>query len=207
MMYTDRIEKKWGKMEHKEHYCFNCPLPFISEKALLNIVFDAEEIDVIEKLYEESFMAEIPNFLRNIYLNCNGCRLFFSSLSVYGFQRHPKDLYEPYDMIRENANNYSKMPKGIKERCKLVFFASLGGAYIFGFEYDNPSRIYMLNASDYKTEGIYPDFASFFDTFFDALFDEYDEKGYKKHPNEQDKGIPALENLTYTLITNTKGEK
>ncbi len=195
-----KLEQKWGEMLHEEHYSYNCKLPFISDKALLNIVFDPLNMGETKDKFSQAFHCSMPLFLEEIYERCNGCRLFFSSLSIFGFQVYPKDVHEPFDILLENANNYAKMPEAIRQRTQLIFFATLGGAYIFGTNKDEQKKVYMLNCTDYKTEGIYPDFDSFFDTFFDMLYDEYDDHGRKIHPVSSDIGIPALENLTYTLL-------
>lgn len=118
------IENKWGGFTANGHALCNEQMPFVSDKAYLNILFEPQF-----KLVRETFKildTEIIPGLKEFYLNYNGCRLFFSGLNIFGVQCFRDDVYEPYDLKIEN----SMIQEALKNP-DFIFFASLGGDYAF----------------------------------------------------------------------------
>lgn len=195
-MNLEIIEEKWGKLIHEEHYKWNCAMSFISDAAKLNVIFDSEDVYVIERALEEKLNAKLLPELKQFYLSHNGCRLFFSSFNIFGVQCHRQDIYEPFDIVQENLNNYAKMKWWERKQCKLLFFGSLSGDYIFGYDKEEMSRIYCVKAGSSKSIYSFDSFQEFWNYIFERLLDEYDKDGHKKHPVKEFAGIPALENVT-----------
>lgn len=195
-MYLERLQQKWGEFKVTENYLEQCPMPFVSEQARLNVIFNPEEEKVINNVFEKLIKAKILPELKQFYKKCNGCRLFFGSLSIFGIQRHPKDVYEPFDVFQENKRLLAQMNVYDREKCKYVFIGSLGGDYVFAYEPTELRTIYCMEAGKIDVIKTYNCFKEFFDCFFNVLIDEYDKDGHKIHINKIYNGIPALENIT-----------
>lgn len=179
------LESKWGKFIKNGHALCNKKMPFISEKTYLNILYETQ-IGAVEKVFSKFGCIIIPELL-DFYKQFNGCRLFFSSLNIFGIQIFDEDIYEPYDLELEN--------RYIQEKFKnhnYVFFASLGGDYVFAYRKDECSKIYAVQKGKKKIIKEFENFESWFLYYFESLYDEYDEEGRKKHPNLEYKNIPAL---------------
>lgn len=196
-MDFERLEEKWGQFKKENHFFINCPMDFISDKAQLNVIFEAEELTEIRSAYKEVGLIELPSEVENFYKRCNGCRLFFGSLSIFGIQKYPDEVFEPYDIKGENMRLRSQMKL---KNDDFVFFASLGGDYVFGLKPNSDSKIYGMEATCAKVLREFDDFNVFVDYYFDKLFEEYDEKGRKIHLDEAFAGIPALEHLTSDIF-------
>lgn len=193
--YKLKLEEKWGKFEQKskERNMTNCPLKFISKEARLNAFFSPEPEEYIQKIFKDYLKTEIPLSLQTFYSKFNGCRLFFSSLNVYGVQYGLKGLM-PYDLFVCNNNS------GIDNKNNLVYIASIGGNYDFGFKRDELTKIYGVKVGSDEIVQTFNSFEEFFDHYFNHLFNEYDKDGKKLHPNEKYKDIPVLYHMSYDLI-------
>ena len=195
-MWYNRLEDKWGKFISKDHYKTNCPMPFISDDARLNVLFEKNGNDEINSLFRNSFGTEIPEELNEFYLNYNGCRLFFSSLNIFGIQKYNNEIFEPYDIRIENDRIFGKCKKLSSQ---YVFIGSLGGEYVFAFDKQEMKKILCFEIGKKKIVKEYDSFNIFFDQMFDYLFDEYGSDGRKININKEYKGIPVLEHLTFKL--------
>jgi len=103
-----------------------------------------------------------------------GCRLFFGSLNVFGLQNNPVEVYQPFDFFIEN-NHISGCQNGVKKNGnQIVFVASIGGDYAYGFIKESPKRIIGFKKGSLKEVQDFPDFNSFFKFHFSRLFIEYD---------------------------------
>lgn len=196
-MYFEKLEEKWGNFEEKDHYKTNCSMPFVSDDAKLNVIFSPEEVSEIEKAYSSIGDFVIPDDLLDFYKKCNGCRLFFGSLSIFGIQKYSEELFEPYDILGENRRLSSQMKLDSSE---YLFFGSLGGDYVFAYDIKNSRKVYGMPADKVEIVVEFENFSVFFDYYFRKLLDEYDKQGRKKHPDEMYKGIPVLEHLTSELL-------
>jgi len=199
-MNTEKLVEKWGEFKREEHYFQNGNMPFVSEQARLNVLFDPEDINEVISVFRDQLDSSILPELRVFYQEHNGCRLFFGSFCIFGLQRYHDDIFEPYDIVRENLNNYAKMTRGARKKSKMVLFATLGGDYVFGYDKTELSKIYCVKAGSAQVIKEYENFDDFWNYYFDKLLDEYDEECRKIHPNKEDVGIPSLEHLTYRML-------
>lgn len=196
----EKLEEKWGSFRKVSHYYEQCELPFISDQARLNVIFDPIDFGVVEGVFANKLKSELLPDLKEFYLKYNGCRLFSNSFNIYGVQVYDSDIYQPYDIVIENVNNYAKMSDREKKRCNLLFFGSLGGDYIFGYDRDEKKQIYCVEAGHGKILKRFDSFNAFITYYINGLINEYDLKGKKLHPEEDSVGIPVLENLTSSLF-------
>lgn len=191
------LEQKWGSfIETPYHsYVFNAPMPFVSSNAKLNVLFNPRYEKEINNVYNAYLQTDIPNELIAFYQKFNGVRLFANSLSVYGIQESGGSDYQPYDILMNNWNNNDC------NKHNLVFVASVGGQYDFGFKRNEVSKIYGIKVGEGDGEILqtFESFDVFFEHYFNYLINEYDNNARKIHPNMKYKGIPCLEHLSYEL--------
>lgn len=193
--YKKLLQDKWGSFEKNGNYISNGEMPFISKEARLNVLFEPLQTEKVEEYFADILKAELHPELRSFYEWTNGCRLFFASLSVYGIRGECKDVLVPFDLDYENRNLLKTMPDD-----KYVYFASIGGAYVFAYDKKLPSSIYGMKVGSMEILQTFESFNVFFDHYFGALLDEYDNEGRKLHPTEAYKGIPVLENKCIELL-------
>ena len=200
MEYISLLESKWGKFEQTGHCLNNGKMPFISDLARLNMVFPADNVSGMLSKIHSSFGCDIPKQLADYYQSYNGCRLFFGSLNVFGLQNNPTEIYQPFDIFIENNHITGSLKGKGRENNQIVFVASIGGDYAYGFLKDSPERIIGVKKGSIKLVQEFPDFNSFFEFHFNRLIDEYDTDCRKKHPIKQFQGIPALENVSTDIV-------
>lgn len=196
----ERLEEKWGQFEKATNYVCNGKMPFVSGEARLNVLFDPCFGAQVEDCFACQLKAPVLEELKRFYQVSNGCRLFFGSLSVFGIACHPEDDYEPFDLFRENTNLVSKLGPLERRKCTYVFFASLGGDYVFGYDKKQPSKVFGFKPGSLRILQEFPSFDDFWKHYFEGLFVEYDDDCRKIHRNEEDAGIPFLEHLTHELF-------
>ena len=180
-----KIEEKWGAFVRNGHALCNKQMPFVSAKAYLNVLYEPQ-VESIQKVLN-SFGGIILPELLDFYKQYNGCRLFFSSLNIFGIQSFEEEIYEPFDLELEN-----RIIQETFKNDKYIFFASLGGDYVFAYKKDECSKIYAVKKGRKKVLKKFDNFWSWFSYYFEALYDEYDNEGRKKHPNKRYKEMPAL---------------
>ena len=193
--YKNLLKDKWGNFEKIGSYISNGEMPFISKDARLNVFFEPLPVETTEEYFADVLKAELHPELKSFYEWTNGCRLFFASLSVYGIRGKCKDMLVPFDLEYENKNLLKTMPKD-----KYVYFASIGGAYVFAYDKNTPSKVYGMKVGSTEILQTFEGFYDFFDHYFNVLIDEYDVDGRKIHPTEAYKGIPILENKCIELL-------
>lgn len=188
-----KLEAKWGEFAKNGHALCNKPMPFVSAKAYLNVLYEPQ-MESIQKAYQSLGATVLPGLLE-FYKQSNGCRLFFSSLNIFGIQCFDDEIYEPFDIELENRN--------IQETFRnndYIFFASLGGDYAFAYKKDECSQIYAIQKGKKKVLKTINDFETWFSYYFNALYEEYDDEGRKKHPNTKYKNVPALYHETNNFL-------
>lgn len=194
------IEAKWGKMNQDGHALVNGNMPFISEEARLNMLFPTSNFNNIISNIHSKYNCQLPDQIREFYQVYNGCRLFFGSLNVFGIQSHLAELYQPYDIFVENNHILGSLKTAEKSNCKILFIASIGGDYAYGFDIEKPGKIVGIKKGKLQIVQNFPDFNSFFNFHFNRLIEEYDENCKKKHPSKQFHGIPVLENVSTEIV-------
>ena len=185
MDILSKLESKWGNFIVHGHALCNKPMPFVSSKAFLNILF-APNTECVQSSFDSLDAKPLPGLIE-FYKKYNGCRLFSSSLNIFGVQLYRNDLYEPYDLFRENLNIQSKFKDD-----NYMFFASLGGDFVFAYRKDELCKIYAFKKGQKNLLKTYSTFLDWFNYYFNALFEEYDTEGRKVHPNDVFKEIPVL---------------
>ncbi len=120
----DLLEKKWGDFVKCGHALCNKQMSFISAKAYLNVLYEPQTNE-IQKSFNSLACSVLPELL-DFYKKYNGCRLFFSSLNIFGIQCFAEEVYEPFDLLLENH-----IIQETFKNSNYVFFASLGGDYAF----------------------------------------------------------------------------
>lgn len=198
--FTSLLEAKWGKLEPSDHCLQNGRMPFVSDQARLNLLFVPENTAALVDRAERQFGSKLPEQLIAFYRRFNGCRLFFSSLNIFGVQIHPADFYQPFDLFVENDHIYGTLNKKERNACDMVFFASIGGDYAFGFKPDDNQTIIGTKKGSLAPVQTFDCFDAFFEFHFARLIDEYDVDCRKMHPDTRYKGIPVLEHQTNDII-------
>lgn len=179
------LKIKWGEFIKSGHAFCNQQMPFVSDEAYLNVLYEPQT-NAMQGVFNSLGSNILPELLA-FYEKYNGCRLFFSSLNIFGVQCFDEEIYEPFDLALENHI----IQESFKDN-NYVFFASLGGDYVFAYKKDEGSKIYAVKKGEKKVLKVFENFDSWFSYYFDALYEEYDEEGQKKHPNKRYKEIPAL---------------
>lgn len=196
--YKVLLETKWGLFKKKNHYFFNGEMPFISDKAKLNVFFDSLDEKEINKL-EIDFNIIMPNELRFFLKQTNGCRLFFGSFNIFGIQLFPNDLFEAYDFRKENIR--FSVESGVESaRNDFFFFATFGCDYYFAYKKSEMKKIYCFKRGTFLSVTEYEDFDAFFNHFFWGLMEEYSIDCRKIHINPEDENVPVLAHLTSELF-------
>lgn len=193
--YVSRLEERWGSFHTSGNYMANGKMAFISDDARLNVLFAPLPINDVENYFADILQARLHPELKEFYEWTNGCRLFFASLSVYGIRGENKDILVPFDLDYENRNLLKTMPEG-----NYVYFASIGGAYVFAYDKESPSKVYGMKVGKKEILQTYEGVNAFFSHYFDALINEYGLDCRKMHPTEAYKGIPVLENKCVELL-------
>lgn len=199
MFFVNQLTDKWGDFIILDHYKEQVKLPFISDKARLNVLFDPLPDNVITDIFERKLHSGILPELASFYKSFNGCRLFSSSLNIYGIQAYHDDVYEPFDLVRENFNHYSMLSEMASDM-NLVLFGSIGGDYRVGYDRDEMSGVYIFKVGATRILKTYNGFEQFFMSYFNYLIDEYDLAGKKIHVLDKYKDIPVLANVSGQLI-------
>ena len=193
--YVRRLEERWGYFHKSGSFWANGKMPFISDDARLNVLFTPLSVVDVENYFADILQARLHPELKEFYEWTNGCRLFFASLSVYGIRGETKDIFVPFDLEYENKNLLKTMPND-----KWVYFASIGGAYVFAYDKELPSKVYGMKVGVKEILQTFDGVNAFVSHYFDALIEEYGLDGRRIHPTQAYIGIPVLENKCIELM-------
>lgn len=200
MYLNDLLEKKWKLSKSNNEGDVYVVMQEISDKTYLHVLckkIDTKYYENFEKAYNIKLLPELKEFY-NYY---NGCRLFLSSLNIYGLGVGESS---PLEFFLNDLNKHNEIPKRLvsqEELDDIVFFGSVGdyNAFYKQSEINEPriySRIYLCENKTVKPVKTFNSIKEMMEYYFKYLTDEYDEKGYRKHPSQEEwcRKYPALAN-------------
>ena len=126
-MYLDELlEKNWPTKKQDETGVYYGQVKHISSTIYLNELCRALDMEFYEK-FESVFNITLLPELKEFYKYYNGCRLFHSSISIYGIN---VPISNPYDITLNNYNKHAELANnGITDEKLLndiVFIGSIG---------------------------------------------------------------------------------
>ena len=185
----ESLIKKWNEYDGHPEYL----LPDVS----FNKIFPPIDWDYYHQL-ETEIGISFPQELKNFYSECNGCRLFLSSFSIFGLQNGSRIL-EPYDLVIENHNIHERMKENGCDDQNYFFFGNYGRNYVFAFKIDESNRLYMLENGKATVITRFDSLESLIHYFMPRMLDHYDDKYECDQPKTKYKNIPVLKNALYDL--------
>lgn len=197
-MYIENlIEKKWKLNKINNRGKLYCLMPKISDDFYLHEL--CEKIDTkYYEAFEEHFGIKLLPELKEFYKCYNGCRLFISSVNIYGL---PKDNSFPMDLAVNNFNMRSHYKLTKEEKDDIVFFGSVGDLDLWYKQSEiKTPKIYLTEKGNIKPLKVCGSIEEIIRYYFDILYDEYGEDGYRKHPDVAFDGIPSLANKFFGEI-------
>ena len=182
MYLEDLIEKKWKLDEDNSRGKLYCLMPEFNDHCYLHEL--CKNIDM--KMYddfENALGIKLLPELKNFYKNYNGCRLFMSSINIFGLNY--KDSF-PLDFAINDFNGHASYNFTKDELKDIVIFGSVGDDHLWykQSEINNP-KIYLTAEKNKEPIKTFDSIKSMFEYYFDLLYPEYDSKGYRKHPDAQ----------------------
>lgn len=196
-MYLDELlQKKWKLEKDNDEGKVYVVMKEISDETYLHYLckkIDENYYDNFEKTYNIVLLPELKEF----YKFYNGCRLFLSSIVIYGLgvgESRPMEFFLN-DYNKHQEITYKKNSKQILD--DIVFFGGVGN-YNFYYkqsEINNP-KIYVSPNGMVEPIKVFNSIKELMDYYFKYLTPEYDENGYRKHPNKEKwcRKIPAIAN-------------
>lgn len=188
----NQLEQKWGPFADAENSICNGTLEYMESGLKFNYIFKP-----ISKGKYFDFAANnnttIPDELLSIYSECNGVRLFLSSLSIYGIQERKCEM-EPYDLGVENGNSHIRL-KG--EYPGHLIFGAFGRDYLLAYDLRGDDKIKCISIEDGNIVKIFCSLEELLDFFVLRMMKLYDSKCRKIKPDKMFKGIPVLENAVF----------
>lgn len=203
-MYLDElIETKWKLERDDEEGKIYVVMREVSDETYLHCLCKKIDVSLYEKLEEILNIRLIPE-LKEFYKYYNGCRLFLSSINIYGINVGKSS---PMEFLLNDSNMHGKIKdkKISKETLDdIVFFGSVGDYNVFykQSEYSNP-KIYLAKHGYVTPIKQFDSIHDMMIYYFNYLIPEYDENGYRKHPHKEKwcAKYPALANSFYGDIT------
>lgn len=190
----EQLEQYWGPFSEEENCICNGAPAYMDSDRKFNYIFKP----LSKRLYEEYAATKcivIPDDLLSLYSECNGMRLFLSSLSIYGLQERRFEN-EPFDLAIENQNNYARL-HGLMD--EYFFFGAFGRDYVFAYDLQNANEIKCISLETGSEVMSFNSLVALFDYFIPRIANLYDSNCRKINPDKQFEGIPALENVTSRL--------
>jgi len=187
-----QLEQKWGPFADAENSICNGNLEYMKSGLKFNYIFKPISKDKYFE-YAANNDITIPDELLSVYGECNGFRLFLSSLSIYGIQERKSEM-EPYDLGVENSNSHSRL-KG-KYPNQLIFGA-FGRDYLLAYDLTEDNKITCISIEDGYVIKTFCSLVELLDFFVPRMIKLYDFECRKIKPDKIFKGIPALENATF----------
>ena len=209
MYLEELIETKWKPEKDNEEGKSYVVMKEISNETYLHTLckkIDMSYYDNFEQQYNIRLLPELKEF----YKNYNGCRLFLSSINIYGIgvgKSSPMEFY----LNDINKHGEIKDKKVSKETLDdIVFFGGVGEyeMYYKQSELMRP-KIYLAKNGTIVPSKEFDSIEDVMKYYFKYLVPEYDEKGYRKHPNKDKwcKKYPVISNSFWGDITWTVSEE
>lgn len=203
MYLEELIETKWKLERDDDEGKIYVVIREVSDETYLHCLCKKIDFSHYEKLEEILNIRLIPE-LKEFYKHYNGCRLFLSSINIYGMgvgKSSPMEFF----LNDSNMHGEIKDKKVSKETLDdIVFFGSVGdyNAFYKQSEYLNP-KIYIAKHGSVTPVKQFDSIKDMMLYYFMYLIPEYDEKGYRKHPYKEKwcAKYPALANSFYGDIT------
>ncbi len=190
----EQLEQQWGPFSEEKNCFCNGTTAYLDPARKFNYIFKP----ISKNLYEEYAVSRdiaIPDELLTLYSECNGMRLFLSSFSIYGMQERRSEI-EPFDLVIENLNNYSRLHCLTDE---YFLFGAFGRDFVFAYDLQNTKKIKCLSLDNGAEVMNFDSLSDLFDYFIPRMATLYDSNCRKITPDKEFEGIPALENVTYRL--------
>lgn len=187
----NQLEQKWGLFVDSDNSICNGTLKYMESNLKFNYIFKPISKDKYFGFATNSNIT-IPNELLSIYSECNGFRLFLSSLSIYGIQERKNEM-EPYDLRVENNNSHTRL-KG--KYPNHLIFGAFGRDYLFAYDLAENNKIKCISIEYECVVKIFCSLEELLNFFIFRMMKLYDSECRKIQPNKIFKGIPVLENTT-----------
>lgn len=193
-MYLDTLLQKYWKTIKKDNTgCYYGQVKHISDTLYLNELCSPIEMKNYEKLEQEFGISLLPE-LKKFYESYNGCRLFHSTISIYGI---PTNESKPFDFVINNYNHHGELRKNKCDDEDIIFFGGVGDCFVYykQSEINNP-KIYLSELGSVYVKKEFSSIQELLSFYINALSFEYDENGYKKHQGKEKwmKGAPIIQN-------------
>ena len=192
-----KIESRWGEMTTENNCFYNGSPKYLKNKSHFNYIFKKIGLEKYCDFAKEHFF-EMPQELIDFYQECNGIRLFLSSLSIYGFQVST-DTMQPFDLAIENYNIHARMSGNNCDNDALFFFGSYGGDYVFAYDINQSNEIYVYENGFNKPILSFESLKDLLCFFVDRMSIHYNEKCEKDKINVEFKKYPALAHSMYDI--------
>lgn len=193
MYLDDLLQKKWNSIKKDRSGVYYGQVKHISDNVYLNELCSPIDMQYYEKLEQQLGIKLLPE-LKEFYKSYNGCRLFHSSISIYGM---PTSESRPFDFFLNNYNHHAEL---IKNNCNdddIVFFGGVGDNFIYYRQSEIKSpKIYLSKLGSVNVNKEFSSIKELMNYYINALSYEYDENGFKKHQGKEKwmKGAPIIQN-------------
>ena len=197
MYLEELITKKWRLEADNNRGKLYCLMPQINDHFYLHELckkIDKTNYDQLESTLNIKLLSELKEF----YSQFNGCRLFISSINIYGIPL--KDSF-PMDFVVNDFNVHAQYGFSKEEHKDIVFFGSVGDLDLSykQSELDN-AKIYLTEKGNIEPILIFDSIKDVMIYYFNILYKEYGADGYRKHPDIVFEGLPHLENKFFGEI-------
>lgn len=196
MYLNELIQSKWSLERRNEEGEIYVVMKEISDKTYFHLLckkIDTKYYENFEKTYNIKLLPELKDFY-NYY---NGCKLFHSSIVIYGIGVGES---RPMELFINDLNKHNELPKENitqDESNDIVFFGGVGDYNIYykQSEINNP-KIYLSKNGTVEPIRQFNSIRELMVFYLKYLVFEYDEHGYRKHPIKAKwcKDIPVIAN-------------
>ena len=192
-MYLDeQLQKKWKIDASNDEGLLFCHMPEINNNIYLHRLYKPIGLQYAME-FEKIIGVELLPELKDFYNDYNGCRLFHSSINIFGF-----DVGEsaPMSMPLSHINLHRELEKNGNNGDDIVYIGNVGNYLMYYRINDKNHAIYL---SKHGELDVYMKFLSIKDLlqyYCNALKFEYKEDGYREHPKKDKlyKKFPLLAN-------------
>lgn len=182
-MYLDELLKtKWKIDANNEEGLLFCNMPEINNEIYLHRLYNKIDMSFYDK-FEQAYQIYLLPELKEFYKYYNGCRLFHSSINIFGINVGKS---APMNLVLNNINLHAKLSANKIDDKEIVYIGSVGdyAMYYKQCEINNPT-IYLSNHGELKVHKQFSSLQGLLTYYITALSYEYNEKGYRKHPIEE----------------------